>query len=187
MILDDMVSTAKQLALSAMMQENLASMDVETLTKMRIVLKRVQDDLNARLDAVRTVLLRKAEEFGATTERGGSLLILDSGKVFRERRESNSPNESLLEDLLESKGVDKKDAFTKKISFVPDPSKIQNLVDLGILTDDEVAATKKVSWALRVKESESLASVLDACLNSDKHGNSDTPEINESLKLLLGA
>ena len=137
------------------------SANVEAVVQAWVLLKYTQDRLEGRLKSLRKVLLARAEEFGKDTEKGGSKLSVDGTLVLREKRQAALPEEKGLRSLLEEHGIKPADAFSKVTKVVMDASKVQNLVDLGKLPAAKVTDLKKVTWALRVKESHELAEALD--------------------------
>lgn len=137
------------------------SANVESVVQAWVLLKHTQDRIDSRLKALRKVLLSRAEEFGKGTEKGGSKLSIRGTLVLREKRQAAMPEEKGLRALLEEHGVKSSDAFSKVTKVVMDASKVQNLVDLGKLPEAKITDLKKVTWALRVKESFELAESLD--------------------------
>jgi hypothetical protein len=135
---------------------------IEQVVQAWVLLKYTGERIEARLKEIRKVLLDRAEQFGQTTEKGGSKLQVDGTLVLREKRTAALPDEKKVRDMLESAGLKPTEAFSKVTKVVLDASKVDALVSLGKLDEDEVEKAKKVTWALRVKESFDLADILEA-------------------------
>jgi len=138
--------------------------NVESVVEAWVLLKYTYDRIDARLKALREVLLARAEEFGKDTDKGGSKLLVNGTTVLRERRQAALPDEKGLRTLLEKHGIKPDQAFSKVTKVVLDASKVKALVDLGKLPEDDVEDLRKVTWALRVQESAELAEALDSML-----------------------
>lgn len=131
-----------------------------------VLLKYTEDRLAARLKEIREVLLDRAEQFGQTTEKGGNKLQVDGTVILREKRLAALPDEKKIRALLEQAGLDPTEGFTPVTKVVLDASKVNALVALGKLDEDDVEAAKKATWALRVKESFDLADILEAMVGA---------------------
>lgn len=131
-----------------------------------VLLKYTEDRLAARLKEIREVLLDRAEQFGQTTEKGGNKLQVDGTVILREKRLAALPDEKKVRALLEQAGLDPTEGFTPVTKVVLDASKVNALVALGKLDEDDVEAAKKATWALRVKESFDLADTLEATVGA---------------------
>jgi hypothetical protein len=135
---------------------------IEQVVQAWVLLKYTGERIEARLKEIRKVLLDRAEQFGQTTEKGGSKLQVDGTLVLREKRTAALPDEKKVRDMLESARLKPTEAFSKVTKVVLDASKLDALVSLGKLDEAEVEKAKKVTWALRVKESFDLADILEA-------------------------
>lgn len=135
---------------------------IEDLVEHWVLLKYLKEASEDRMKALRNELLNRAETYGADTEKGGSKLTVEGTLVLRERRQAALPDEKKLRKLLDERGISPDKAFSKVTNVVMDASKVKALVDLGKLPGDKVEAMRKVTWALRVKESFDLADTLEA-------------------------
>jgi len=135
---------------------------IESVVQSWVLLKYTQDRIESRLKEIRKVLLDRAAQFGHSTEKGGNKLQVDGTLVLRERRMAALPDEKKIRAMLEEAGLKPTEAFSKVTKVVLDASKVEGLVSLGKLDEDEVEKAKKVTWALRVKESYDLADILEA-------------------------
>ena len=163
----------QELLTSRLMTADPSDVDVVALTEAWVMLKHTKEAIEERLKGLREVLLDRAAEFGRTTEKGGQLLKVDGSTVLRERRKAPLPSEKDVRKLLEEYNLDSGAAFSKRTTVVLDASKLTSLIDLGKLPEDKVDALKKVTWALRVKESVELGETLDALVGSGE------PELTE--------
>jgi len=135
--------------------------NVASVVQSWVLLKHTKERIEERMKGLRNVLLGRAEEFGKETEKGGSKLSVEGSLVLRERRQAALPDEKKMRAILDEHGVKPDQAFTKVSKVVLDASKVQGLVDLGKIPEKKVDDAKKVTWALRVKESHELAESLD--------------------------
>lgn len=135
--------------------------NVVSVVQSWVLLKYTKERIEERMKGLRNVLLGRAEEFGKDTEKGGSKLSVEGSLVLRERRQAALPDEKKLRAILDEHGIKPTEAFTKVTKVVLDASKVQGLVDLGKIPEKKVDDAKKVTWALRVKESHELAESLD--------------------------
>lgn len=136
----------------------------EDLVKVWALLTRVGDAVEKRKKAIRKVLLARVETHGSPTEKGGQRVTVKGSLVLRERRRASQPDDKGLRDLLGSHGIDLAEGFSKTIKVVPDPSKLEALVNLGQLQAASVEKLHKVTWALRVKPSHALNDVIDEAI-----------------------
>jgi len=121
----------------------------------------VEEVSKGRREAIRETLLVEAEK-GEVTEKGGYRLPVGNHTVIKEKRVASAPDEKALMALLESKKLDVTNAFDKVSVLVPNPSKVALLVENGQLTEAEGKALYKVTWALVVKPSGDLESLLES-------------------------
>jgi len=150
-----------------LMSSDEEEIDITSLVESWVLLKYTSDRIDKRLKALRKELLARVEEFGITTEKGGGKLTVDGTAVHRERRQAALPDEKGIKALLQEHGIKNDQAFSKVTKVVLDASKVKNLVDLGKLPEDKVEALRKVTWALRVKESYDLAEALDRMVGEE--------------------
>lgn len=139
------------------------TMSLADVVQAFVVLKDTLEGLPKERHAeLRTYLLNYAEKLGETTDKGGQRLSVDGSTVTRERRVAKSIDVDTVLNLAAEKGLkpeDVCDEVTTK-ALVPNPSKLDFLVQKGALTKAEVEALYPVTWALKVVGSEELVSVL---------------------------
>jgi len=155
--------------LKPLMESSLISGDFKTaptepLIHVWAILKFVNERIDATLKEIRAELLDRAEARGRLTDKGGYRIGVEGNEIIKEKRVSPLPPEKDIKELLGEHNIDVKEAFSKVTKMKLDASKIQMLVDLGKLRPTEVNALKKVTWALRVKESEELAEAIESAL-----------------------
>jgi hypothetical protein len=114
------------------------------------MLHHVERLVKVRKEALREKLLAAAADEGSATEKGGYVVEYDGTKVIREKRVATSPNADAVRTLLEAAGLEEKDAFSQKTSWVLDPSKLKKLIDTGKLDADTIEKSKEVNLALKV-------------------------------------
>lgn len=142
------------------------TMNIDDLVESWVLLKYTYDRIEARMKALRKVLLERAEEFGKSTEKGGSKLSVNGTLVLREKRVAALPEEKGLKALLAKHGIKNDQAFSKVTKVVMDASKVKALADLGKIPEADIEALRQVTWALRVKESYDLADALDSMVGA---------------------
>ncbi len=142
-------------------------LEIEEMVQAWAILAYVAGTVEARQKELRIRLLAEAEEFGRMTEKGGQRLLVESTLVQREKRVAKLPNESAFKELMNTANIGLEQAFSKATKTVLDPSKVENLVNLGKLKTADVERLKKVTWALRVKPSSTLDTILDEAFGYD--------------------
>jgi hypothetical protein len=137
---------------------NLGFVERAAIWKTLDVAEKVLTSKEGRKANLRQSLLDDAESQGTPTEKGGQMIEdKESGfKVIRERREGKLPEIKPLIALLKKKEIPVVKAFDEVKELVPSPSKIEYLVQTGVLTQEEVDACKKVTFALRVDAPEAF-------------------------------
>jgi len=125
----------------------------------------IEEVSKGRREVIRESLLVEADK-GDVTEKGGFRLSVNNHTVIKEKRVASAPDEKALMALLESKKLDITKAFDKVSVHVANPSKVALLVENGHLTEAEAKALYKVTWALVVKPSGELESLLESSIPS---------------------
>lgn len=153
------------LLLGEAMTCELDDLEVDQLVEIWVLIDQCLKALDERKKAVRERLLKEAEEHGTLNDRGGQKLRVggaaEGTTVVREKRVASEPDEKGLRSLLEETGIKFAEAYSKVTKTVVDQSKVQNLVNLGKLKENDIDALKKVTWALRVYPAEELVDLLD--------------------------
>jgi len=125
------------------------------------VIDAIEEVAKLRKAALRLSLLARVEAEGKETKNGSYAAEFDGIKVIKERRIAKLPDTSLVESLIKEAGLEYDDAFTPKRDWSLDPSKVDFLVKCGKLPGDKLEASKKVTWALKVKPGPSLDERLE--------------------------
>jgi hypothetical protein len=127
------------------------------------LLKFVEEQLERRKADLRHRLLAEVTHKGTVTDKGGYKLHVEGvGQLMRQRRQDKLPDAEALHGILQAAGLDVMEGFREVVTLVPDPSKLDNLVQLGKLTDADVDLSKPVNWALVFRPVEELKAKLDA-------------------------
>lgn len=153
-------SEAKALLRGNALALNVWEVSLEEVVEAWQVLDAIKDQVEIKLKALRERLMEEAEQTGSMTEKKGYELDIDDATVIKERREAKLPDEEGLKMLLEERNLKVSDGFTEKTVWVIDPSKLNSLVELGKLKQDDIDELHQVNWALKVKP----APYLDALL-----------------------
>ena len=161
------------------MTGDLRDMGEEEILQAWTLLRCAGDFIAKRLDEIRAVLLKEAAEFGQDTDKGGQRLYVGRHLVLREKRVAKLPEADKFKALMETAGLKLDQAYTKKTTTVLDPSKIENLINLGKLNTKAVDKIKKVTWALRVKPDPDLETVLDEAFGP---GEDELPDVQPRAK-----
>lgn len=142
------------------MNTEIDEFEVEDLVAAFAYLDYTEKEITKRKNAMRERLLAEADKRGSVTERGGSILFTDAGKIIKERRVAKLPPESLLLAMLQDKGLDPLVVFSVVENTIIDPSKLELAIDTGKLDHDEVNALRKISYALKVDASNDLEKLM---------------------------
>lgn len=104
-----------------------------------------------RKTQIRAKLLDRIEEVGDENEKGSFVANMEGAEVIKEKRQAKLPDPNLVEELLKEREMNISEAFDQETKWVMSPSKIDFLVQGGKLPGDQLEASKKVTWALKVK------------------------------------
>jgi len=161
---EQMAEEVSDLVFGDVLLEPPNELGIENVIRAWIIMSHVEELLKTRKEHLRAYLLDRVEKTGKKTDKGGLELYVDNTRVIREKRVSGAPDEIGVRALLESKEIPLEKAFSKVTNVVLDPSKLEVLVKLGTLKQEEVDALKKVVWALKVKPSHMLSEALNRTL-----------------------
>lgn len=126
-----------------------------------LLLNVMESVIEERKKALRDRLLADAEEKGTTTDNGSQTLDADGNSVTREKREKHTLKEKKVAALLEKHGLNMEDGFDKVVTWVPSPTKLKHLVEVGAIPVEELEGLTDVVWAIRVTPSEVFGKLLD--------------------------
>lgn len=127
-----------------------------------------------RTEEARKLLLDMTLKSGALTEKGHLVMEIDGTTITRQKSKGKTLSEEFVEKLIESRHLAREQAFSQATVWVVDPSKIDDLINTGRLTKEEVEAGYKETFSLKVKESEGLQEMLDAI--KDQVGSVQPPK-----------
>jgi hypothetical protein len=106
------------------------------------------------------------------TAGGGTVTDVRGSRVTRVKTLKRFANTDRLKELLEEKGIDLKEAFDEKrvvtTEMVVNPSKIEQLYDLGKFTAEEVEECHKTTWGLRIKAAKDITRLLESSEDDNK-------------------
>lgn len=144
----------------AAMNTAVVDFEVDDLAAAFAFLDYAEKQCKKRKELLRERLLTEALDHGSQTEKGGSILFTDGAKVIREKRIAKLPDEAGIKALIREKGLDTRIVFSVVEKVVLDPSKLESAVDTGKLDEEDIAALRKVSYALKVAPSMELERTL---------------------------
>jgi hypothetical protein len=140
------------------------------------VLDHFEKAFEARKKLLRPHILAQAETHGDPNDKGGSALVVGEEQVVRERRRSSEPNSDKLRALLETRGVPLLECFDEVRSVQLNPSRLQYLIDIGKLKQDEVDALRDETFALRVRPGPTLRYLLSSVSGESGEGEGKKAE-----------
>lgn len=114
-----------------------------------------------RKEQLRMSLLGRAQEKGTVNEKGSSEAEFGDIKVVREKRQAKLPDPKVVEEALKEAGLEYEDGFTGEMKWVLDPSKVEFLVKGGKIDAEKVEASKRVTYALKMKPNKEMKSQLE--------------------------
>jgi len=117
-----------------------------------------------RKEALRQALLKRAQDSGEKNENGSHEAKMGTTTVISEKRQANLPDEEVVKAALKKAGLEYEDGFTAQMVWTMDPSKVEFLVQGGKLPAEEIEkieASKKVTYALKVKPDKAVKVELD--------------------------
>ena len=138
-------------------------LSIEEATLAFLFLKFVEETLfKERRNEIRSRLLELARACGERTAKGGNTADVAGNRVIREIRQNRGYVDSKVDKLLKTKKLARSKAFSKKISWGLDVSKLEQLVETGVLTPEELEACRpKKTEALRVLPSDHVKGLLE--------------------------
>ena len=132
------------------------------------IVKHIEDTVKSRKGELRKRILddKAIISSGKETASGGTTTNVRGNKVQRKKTLKRFANEAKIRQILAMKGLGEDAAFDSQkvttIQQVVNPSKIQHLVDTGVLTEEEVNEFHKEQWTLIVQPSERIAMLLES-------------------------
>jgi len=115
-----------------------------------------------RKDQLRESLMNRAKAGGVKRENGTCDMLTDGTTVTCERRVATLPDEDVVKACLKEAKLQHEDAFTAQMVWTMDPSKVDFLVNGGMLPAEKIEASKKETFVLKVKVAPALKTKLDS-------------------------
>lgn len=102
---------------------------------------------------------------GKPTPKGGTVTSVRGNKVQRRKTVKHFANLSRIREVLQAKGIPEEKVFDTVVRRVEDkvlnPSKMENLANLGVLSPEDLESMHVVQWTLVVDPSDRIQSVLE--------------------------
>ena len=105
----------------------------------------------ARKEELRLSLLQRVETNGVENDKGSFEAEFQGIKVIKERRQNKLPTAEVVEACLKEAGLEYEDGFRGEMVWTMDPSKVEFLTKGGKIDAEKVEASKRVTYALKVK------------------------------------
>ena len=125
--------------------ETIGSADLEKQTAVYAALRTLEKAIKKKKAELRDQILENLHYRGEKEKEVGS------AKVALKTRSSRLPEDKPFRKLLEGKEIDIEKAYDVIETLVLNPSKVEALVDLGHLSEEEVNSLKKTSEAIDVR------------------------------------
>jgi hypothetical protein len=116
----------------------------------------------ARKEALRLSLLQRVETNGVENDKGSFEAEFQGIKVIKEKRQTKLPTAEVVEACLKEAGLEYEDGFRGEMVWTLDPSKVEFLVKGGKINAEKVEASKRVTYALKVKPGSDMKAQLAA-------------------------
>ena len=159
---DDQLMSLRGLDLARAFQEPPEAFTDAEATNAWAVIDLMEKAVKARKEQLRASLLQRVEEKGSVNDKGTSEAEFDGIKVVREKRQNKLPDAKVVEECLKEAGLEYEDGFTAEMTWTMDPSKVEFLVRGGKIDAEKVEASKRVTYALKVKPDKETKSLLEA-------------------------
>jgi hypothetical protein len=111
----------------------------------------VEKAAKARKEELRLSLLQRVETNGVENDKGSFEAEFQGIKVIKERRQNKLPTAEVVEACLKEAGLEYEDGFRGEMVWTMDPSKVEFLTKGGKIDAEKVEASKRVTYALKVK------------------------------------
>ena len=118
-----------------------------------------------RKEALRQALLKRAQSTGEKNENGSHEAKMGTTTVISERRQEKLPDGEVVKAALKKAGLEYEDGFSAQMVWTMDPSKVDFLLQGGKFPAEEaekIEASKKVTYALKVKPDKVVKGQLDS-------------------------
>lgn len=124
------------------------------------IIQFMQDKLAKRRELLNGRIKDDVKQVGKPSEKGHLRFELNGTVATVEKRQSKMPVEADLLALLERNGIDPSQVYDKVVTEQINPSKVDALVSVGKLKQEDVEACRKATFALTVDPSETINQLL---------------------------
>ncbi len=153
-------SEVRPLSGGEVMHAEIEALSVEQRIEAYAVIQWMEKRLAERKKILNTRMKTDVESVGLLTEKGHRRFEHHGSVCTVEKRVAKIPDENELNMLVAMKSLDEKQVYDQQILKVANPSKINALVAVGKLTQEEADKLYKVTYALTVDPSEEITRVL---------------------------
>ena len=158
---NDALVSVRGLELQRVFQDPPESFSDEEAANAWSALDLLEKAVEERKKALRASLQERVQEKGATNDKGSFEADFDGIKIVREKRQNKLPDPKVVEEALKEAGLEYEDGFSAEMKWTLDPSKVEFLVKGGKIDAEKVEASKRVTYALKVKPSKETKSLLE--------------------------
>lgn len=162
MQLSEMIALVKGLKDSVVLSGKIQELKPEVQYRVFLVARKLEAVAKDRKDKAKKDLLAFVEANGNTDEKGSQHFQFAEGKASRTRKVASSPDLLKVEALLAQKQIDSSKAVKniQKIDRVVDVSVLEQMVALGVLTQEELDACYPVSYSFNAYETKDFKKEL---------------------------
>jgi hypothetical protein len=139
-------------------------MNLEQKVEAWIALDVVEKAAKKRKEAIRVELLVEIEARGTQNDKGSFVLPMEIAVLTREKRQDKEPALDGLRALVAKtkKIKDEEKPFDEVKALVVNMSKLDSLIERGLLSQEDVDALRKVTWALDVDQSKDTKALIES-------------------------
>jgi len=157
---DDQLMSVRGLDLARAFQASTDELTDEETTSAWAAIDLLEKAAKERKEALRLSLLARVEKSGAENAKGSFEASFEGVKVIREKRQDKLPDAAVVEACLKEAGLEYEDGFSAEMKWTLDPSKVEFLVKGGKIDAAKVEASKRVTYALKVKPDQDMKDQL---------------------------
>ena len=159
---DDQLMSVHGLDLARAFQEPTESFTDEETATAWAAIDLLEKAAKARKEALKASLLQRVEANGVENDKGSFEAEFQGIKVIKEKRQNKLPDKEVVEACLKEAGLEYEDGFRGEMVWTLDPSKVEFLVKGGKIDAEKVEASKRVTYALKVKPDSDMKAKLAA-------------------------
>lgn len=158
---DDGLMSIRGLDLARAFQEPTEGFSDEEAANAWAVIDLLEKAAKTRKDALKASLLQRAETNGVENSKGSFEATFNGIQVIKEKRQGKLPEKSVVEACLKEAGLEYEDGFSAEMVWTMDPSKVEFLTKGGKIDAEKVEASKRVTYALKIKPDSETKSLLE--------------------------